>query len=270
MASGSIGNAFWARIYESVTVVGTTDAAGFPASNVLDWSHPSIRWQSDTLTGDKTLVFDFGASPPSYAGFYLGRVNFTSAVLQANAADVWTSPTYSVAITPTQDAFVNRKQGLHFFNADRSTIALRYARLRIPSGTGVDDSSTEYKVGVMVPIVSSIEVDNRAAIRLQVTKAVLRNELPGGGRDIVGIGVRRMRLELPWEWLWDPTVNPAVNEESMMLNLASDPDTPVVVCRNINKPEQAYLSRAEVESVVQLESNSGIGATMPLVFIEVI
>lgn len=268
MASGVIGNYYQTRIQvQNVTVVGTTDASGFPASNVLDWGHPLVRWQSNNLTGDKALVFDLGATPPNYVGFYIGRVNFTSAFLQANATDSWGAPTHNVAISFTTDSYVSRLQGTFFYLADRSTISLRFARLRIPSGTGVNDGATGYKVGVMIPMVTAIEIDNRAPIRRLVTKGKLFNVLGGGAEDIATIAQRRMQMELPWAWLWDPSTNPATNEEANMLTLAADPETPLVIVPNLNRTYESYLCRQTGD--IRIDTEAGIGATMPLLFREV-
>lgn len=268
MGSGVVGNYYQTRIQiAGVTVVGTTDASGFPASNVLDWQHPLVRWQSNNLTGDKVLVFDLSAAPPNYVGFYIGRVNFTSAFLQANATDSWGAPTHNVAISFTNDSYVSRLQGTFFYLADRSTINLRFARLRIVGGTGVNDGATGYKVGLMVPMVTAVEVDNRAPVRRVVTKGKLFNALGGGGEDLVAISQRRMQLELPWTWLWDPSLSPVTNEEANMLTLAADPETPVVVVPNLNRLYESYLCRQAGE--IQIETEVGIGATMPLLLREI-
>ena len=268
MASGAVGDLYQSLIQMTgVSVVGTTDAAGFPASNVLDWQHPSLRWQSDNLTGDKTLVFDLSATPPNYVGFYIRGVNFTSAFLQAHATDSWGAPTHNVAISFSTDSYVKRMQAAFFYLVARTTINLRFARLRIPAGTGVNDGATGYKVGIMVPMVSTVEVENRAPLRRVVTKGVIGNRLVGGAEDVAAVGFRQMTLEFPWTWMWDTTTSPAFNEEANMLALATDREIPVVVVPNLNRQYEAYLGRNVGD--VQIESDAGIGASMALIIREI-
>lgn len=269
-ADGVMGNYYQALIQTTgVTLAPSTESSPALATNVLDWAHPAKYWMTTTTASDGTLVFDMGASPPSCIGLYLGRFNVASGVrLQANATNTWGSPSIDNALTFTTDSFVNRIQGLFFFNTDRSAITHRYYRLKIPSGTAVTDGASGFKVSLALPLVSPVEVTNRPQFRLTVRRAMARAVLPGGEEQRAALSVRQAILEMPWEWMWDPTLNAVTNEESTMLSLAQDEDDPVVVCRNLNKPHQAYLCRREGE--IALDSSEGIGANFPLRMVEIL
>lgn len=269
-ADGVMGNYYQALLQTAgVTLTESTESSPAVAENVLDWAHPAKYWMTTGTGSDGTLVFDMGASPPSYVGLYIARLNVTGGVrLQANATNTWGSPSIDNALTLTTDSFVNRTQGIFFFNTDRSAITHRYCRLKIAAGTGVTDSASGYKVGLALPLVSPVEVTNRPQFRLFVRRAMARASFPGGERQIAALSVRQAVLEMPWDWMWDPTSNAVTNEESTMLSLAQDEDDPVVVCRNLNKPYQAYLCLREGE--ISLDSSEGIGANFPLRMVEIL
>lgn len=275
MASGQVGNYFQGLLVSanSITLTASTESSPYVATNALDWNNPSTYWATTTTGADGTLVFDMGASPPSCVGLYIARMNIDAGVsgvrLQANATNVWTSPTIDNALTLTQDSWVNRIQGIYFFNpTTRAAIAHRYYRLKINSGTAVNDGSSSFKVPLALPIISPVEIDNRAAITYRIRRSTLRNILSGGQEQRAAFSVRQMTIELPWQWLYDPSISAPVNEEATMLSLSQDEDVPVVVCRNLNKSHQAYLCRRDGD--ITIESPEGVGASMPLLWTEII
>jgi len=265
--SGSIGDFFQSLLHTSnATPSALTTQSGYSPVHVLNWQEPRLRWQSNVKTPDQWLKLDLSSSPPNYVGVYLDGLNLASATLQANATDTWGAPTFNLVVTFTLDDIVTRRHGVFFFNpTTHASIALRYVRLLITASTATDDGAN-YKVSSFFPLVSSVEVLNRPQITLARRKPVVENQFPAGRHEILSQGDRAVFMELPWSWLWDPTVNPTVNEEATMLALATDKDVPVCVCRNLNKTYQSYLCRQLGDFSLQSE---GVGARLPLIYEEI-
>jgi hypothetical protein len=266
-SSGGIGLFYHARLQTTgVTVTGSEEASGFIADEVLDWENPQDTWRTNNTTGNKTLVFDLGSALTTY-GFYIEGVNVPAGSIQANATDSWGAPTINQSATFTLDSFALRRHGLFFFNADRSSIALRYLRLVLTGSQSPDGGVSYYQVGTCLPLVSPTELTNRRPLGLAGIEPVLENEWPGRYEN-AAIGVRQVQVDLPWEFFFNPIPHAADNEESKMLALATNPATPVVVCPDLNRPQQTYLCRRRGE--IRWDIQQGIGASFPLAFSEVV
>ena len=264
--SGSIGDFFQSFIQTvGVTPSALSTQSGFSAANVLDWQNPLYRYQSNATSPDQTLLLDLGASPPSYVGIYLEGLNFAACTWQANATDVWTSPSFAQSITVSVDPVTSLRRGIFFFNAAHTTQSYRYTRLLIAAGTARDDGAN-FKVAKFFPLVSAREVINRGEIIQTRQRPVLTNEFPAGRKEILRQGEQFVTLELPWQWMWNVALDAATDEKSTMLALATDPDTPVVICRDLNRPTEAYIMRNEANFGL---SSEGVGARMPLVYRQV-
>lgn len=266
-AVGAIGNFYQARIQTgNVTPTGSSTLGSYIAANVQDWQNAQYRWQSNTVTTDQWIKLDLGASPPSYYGVYLGRLNVGVGTVQANATDTWGAPTFSEVNSFTRDDHISRRNKIVFFNAFHTEVTYRFVRFLINSATVTDDGAT-FKVGKFFPLVTSVEIEPRQEVSIQRMKAVLEQEFSSGRHEILSQGEQKMILDFPWEYMWNPTRSPDGNEESSMLSLATDKDVPVIVCPNTLRTYQAYLCRQMGELAIR--SSQGIGAQMPLSFIEI-
>lgn len=135
----------------SVTASGS--AEGFPASNLLNYD-PDLIWKADAFSSDVTLVLDLlAATPIDY--IWLNNANFLSATLQANASNVWTSPSVSKNVTLAEDDAGVVKG---FF--DLSSTDYRYVRIVIPVQTLTDGGSVPSLGNIILGSVEDIRVSS--------------------------------------------------------------------------------------------------------------
>lgn len=88
-----------------VTITASASATGYPASHLAS---PAVwkKWRSTTTTGDQWIKFDLGANKTlTLLAAIRVRLHTGGTLLaQANATDVWTSPTVSQLLTvPSPD-----------------------------------------------------------------------------------------------------------------------------------------------------------------------
>ena len=88
-----------------------------------------------------------------------------------------------------------------------------------------------------------------------------------GHADVTNVGERILTMQLPWDWLWDQQLGADINEEDTMMALSPNNDVPLVVCRDVERPDRAYLVRRVGD--IQINSSGGVGASMPLAYTEV-
>lgn len=117
------------NLVDSATITASSEVASLPAANVAQaWR--SKPWRS---TGDSSewIKFDFGSAQAVRAFALVGH-NFTSGAtvkIQANATDVWTSPSIDVTLTYHADNLV------YLWSSDQS---YRYWRISIEDGSNPD------------------------------------------------------------------------------------------------------------------------------------
>lgn len=88
-----------------VAVTSSADAAGYPVSNLTNPSRWK-KWRSATGTGDQWVKFDLGSNKTLTVLAAISAKLHAGGTLkaQANASDVWTSPTVSDTLTvPSPD-----------------------------------------------------------------------------------------------------------------------------------------------------------------------
>ena len=265
MNSGAVGNFFAAKVAYAVTPSVSSQAANYPSTNVTSWAKPQRYWKANVNTPDQWVVLDAGAAIASVGGYILGA-NFTTATLQANAADSWGAPAVSVPIALSLDQVTNRRQGAFFFNANRTTVSYRYYRLLIPQGQVTDDGGM-YRVWCFFPLVSAVEFEARGSWTLGRRKVVWRNPLPQGEEEVFSAGRRKIFLRGTPQFFLNPYQGAAENEEAIMLGLSADEDEPLVICRNLYRPEQSYLCRRRGD--VEWQSEENVGAGFPLEYEEI-
>lgn len=115
------------NLVAAATVVGSTAAAAFPASNVKSPERPFQPWRSTAL-GDQSLVVDFGIAT-ALAVVAPIHANVATVTIQGNATDVWTSPSYSQAQTIGRNPWNTRFQAAQL----PVGFTFRYLRVLIPS-----------------------------------------------------------------------------------------------------------------------------------------
>lgn len=100
----------------------------FPAANLKEYDPAVIFKAADFLTA-VTLVIDLLSAQP-VKKIWLNNANFTSATIQANSSNVWTTPAVSQAVTLAADD-VGIIKGYFALSAE----SYRYVRVVIPIQT---------------------------------------------------------------------------------------------------------------------------------------
>ena len=116
-------------------VSASSSASGYPAANVQTPQRPFLPWRS-TATTEQWVKVDFG-DPTSLEVVAPIHANVTTLTVQGHATDVWTSPSYSVALTIGRNPWNRRYQAAQLpvgFN-------YRYLRLLIGAQTPVDGAA---------------------------------------------------------------------------------------------------------------------------------
>jgi hypothetical protein len=127
------------------TITASSEASGFPGSNLLDVHKPGAEWRS-TATTEQNIVFDTGTVGCVVTAVFLGDVNFTSVTIQGNATDSWGSPSFSQAFTVSKDNVVQRYKAF----AALTGFAYRYLRLLVPAQSPTD-SEAFFRIGTAIP-----------------------------------------------------------------------------------------------------------------------
>lgn len=150
------------------TTTGSTEVAGYPASNIKEAQRPFKPWRT-TATTQQTVVIDLGSSQ-NWNAVFLNRTNWTTGSIQAHTSDSWGAPAYSQAITVAQHPDTGRYVHLHLPAATRTE---RYLRIVIDSQT---------------PVVEGVDTAPAAYFRLGGVFVGLATAAPTG-----------FRIPLPWE-----------------------------------------------------------------------
>lgn len=115
--------------------------ANYPATNL---KHPQRRYlpAKTTSTAQSRWVVDFGVAQA--LGFVeLVRANFVTATIQGNATNVWTSPSYSTAITIAQNPFNYQYQ----YGLVPVGFTYRYLSVLVPTQTPIEAPLSVFRLG---------------------------------------------------------------------------------------------------------------------------
>lgn len=258
---------FFGKVTTSASLTTSSEQSPFFATAVLNWEAPLFPWRSVNKTSEQWIRYDLGASPPAVFGLYVRGANFASATIQANSTDTWTSPPVSVAISLATTPFLGRRQGMFFFNTARTSITYRYLRIHIAANLATDGNASYYQIGVALPVIQSLELDPRPHIERTYIDPIIEHAWIGR-REVSGFGLARRQvvLSLPWEFFVNYLAT-SPNEENDVLFLSTLPDEPILVCPNLDRLAETYLTRRVGE--LKLSMNGGAGASVPLAFEEV-
>ncbi|MCH8029052.1 MAG: hypothetical protein IH874_03875 [Candidatus Dadabacteria bacterium] len=181
-ANARVATAFW-----TYTAVGSTEAAGRPATNISELGRPSKSWRS-TTTGEQSVVLDFSTAR-SVPSVFLDNCNFATVKIQGNAADVWTSPSFdSGNLTLNNDPKLGRRKRL----IDLTAFNLRFMRILISSQT-VDDNASFYEIGdvASVQTIATLTENIEYPLRWVGRVPKIRNDFISGGFETVEISSAR-------------------------------------------------------------------------------
>lgn len=126
------------------TITASTSNAQYPVSNIAQID-PGRVWQPTTFTAPAPawIVVDYG-SAKSLTDLFLNNCNFTSATIQGNDTDSWTTPAFSQAVTLAKDDCQVRKG---YFTL--TAFNYRYLRILITFQT-LDNSATYPFIGNLI------------------------------------------------------------------------------------------------------------------------
>lgn len=141
------------NLLDGVGITGSTEASGFPASNIATPYRPMMPWHTTAL-GAQSAVIDF-LSAKTLTGIWLIRTNFAQVTIQGHATDTWTSPSFTQTMTVARNPWNFRYQlaiPLHGFT-------FRFLRILIPSQTPTDGTSAYVLGGVHAGVLESFPQD---------------------------------------------------------------------------------------------------------------
>lgn len=181
-------------ITDVVPTSSTSVDADYPLANLHDGLPTEVtRWETNAAT---RLVWDF-TTPRTIEGLVIVMHSFLAAAgtltLQANATDVWTSPSYSQALTvpawpDTLPANIAIDTRTHTIN----TLGYRYMSLLIPAQT------LEHGLGeiLIVDAWTALERPPVWPVKRGDVRRISRNMTAYGVEHVVERGVRQRRLQL--------------------------------------------------------------------------
>jgi len=150
------------NLVKSATITPSEVNAQFPVSNLIDDRRTKIY---RSLTGSCSIVFDFGSAQPinsiAIVNSKIAGFGFTSATIELNATDSWTSPAVSQALTiDSENGWVN-----YNWLTDQT---YQYARLVLDNGSNAVELSklfigkSTYLEGVCFSYPINFRSNNRA------------------------------------------------------------------------------------------------------------
>lgn len=167
----------------SADVTPSSEDAAYLGDNARSPQRPFMPWRTAAL-GDQSIVFDWGAARKIDL-VLLVNANFTSARIQGNASNVWTSPSFNQLITIARNPQMWRYQhgvivtGLNY----------RFTRVFIPSQTPVDGAAYYSLGGVWAGTISTLPRPFRWEASYQTLQP--RDDLQpphGGARQRISLG----------------------------------------------------------------------------------
>lgn len=137
------------NLLATATITASSAQAGYPVSFLAADGTPDIPWKT-TATGDQWALINHGSAKSLVVAAAL-YANFTSIRLQANATDVWTSPTYNELLTIGEnpgngDAFGNPRYCR--WRIPDAALVYQYNRWFIPS-QATTDGAAYYRLGAI-------------------------------------------------------------------------------------------------------------------------
>jgi hypothetical protein len=199
---------FGYNFVEPDTITASEEAVGFSADNLIIYNHGIWHWRSDDITGEKGIVLDYG-SAQALTDFLITGANFASATIQGNATDSWGSPSFTQAITLTQQT-QNRRYN-HW--ASLSGFNYQFLRIKIDVGATVD-SATYYRISKAVSIDTTFTLTRQPSwgYRESANIAYGENKFDSGAKERVKLGEKKWMITFSF----DPT---DVNNESDLWTL---------------------------------------------------
>jgi hypothetical protein len=175
-------------------IVASSAAAGFPVANLQQYD-PGLVWKAAAFAGDINIVIDLGAAV-AIPQIWLNNANFSSATLQANAADSWGSPSVSQTVTLAKDDI-----GIYKGYFDLSATNYRYVRVVIPVQALV--SGTVPQLGnIIIGTASDLKVSSWSAqtarnfSKFQPDGGGNRKNAKGRARHVFSVGVSGTKAEV--------------------------------------------------------------------------
>jgi len=131
------------------TVTATSASSSWPVSNVTSLTRPHRVYKSSSAAGTaEAIVLDMGATQALQA-LMIDRCNVATVVIQGNATNVWTSPSYAATVAVNQDTLDGRRKLFHnLIGSTFESVGYRYARIR-PNGTVTQYGGTVWEVGAV-------------------------------------------------------------------------------------------------------------------------
>lgn len=172
----------------------SSEDLSYPASNLKIYAKQN-RWWKTTVATDSEVVLDFGA-PLNVKGVGVINPNYASCKIQFNSTSSFTSPAVdSGTLTVRKD---EERKRYYLFHAPVANY--RYMRLFIPAQTPVDGDSV-FSTGALVVLTGTPELllGPGQNVSVTVTRASIKNDLLGGGREVTNTGERRAILRLSFD-----------------------------------------------------------------------
>jgi hypothetical protein len=186
-------NVSFGHSFCSYTPSASTSDTDYPVTRLYDYEHARRYWKS-TVATDSWVKADLGSSK-LIKGILINYVNFGSCSIQANATDVWTSPTYNQSVTVAAHNLTGRYQ--HFVLPN---VTLRYVRIFIPTQTPNDGTSV-FRMGTLVILTSNLEVAKNPDLGLNESadEVMVTNEFESGNYEDVNLGARIWQIQMEWK-----------------------------------------------------------------------
>lgn len=177
----------------------TSEDANYPASELSGYGNVRRHWRS-TDTVEQIIVLDL------FSGFkipciFLDHCNFASCTIEVNAANDWSGPEDSQAVTVNEDDFVERYKIWH----EPESVSDRYVRIIIPNQTPTDGENYFRISRIIIPgIVFTPDHNIAWGYPAGANIPKRRNEFMSGGHETAWLG-----SDLVWQgeitWGYYPT-----------------------------------------------------------------
>lgn len=166
-----------------VTITASAAASGFPATNLKDII--PVKCYKTTGIDESFILYDFGQAR-TFNSLFINRFNFSAFTIQGNATNVWTNPSYNVAITGVAKDEIYEEYYMHYFK-ELVNFNYRYLRILIPGQTPLFEQ-TYFKVGNLL-LGNSIEIWNpKPGYEVEIVPKINGKEYDSGYYEEVKIG----------------------------------------------------------------------------------
>lgn len=261
-------------------ITASTQQSSYPASNANVFTKPFRPWRPlHPLPPDTAhITYDLGA-PQAIGALHIGHLE-PNAMLSIGMK-LSSTPDFAFGtVVFSKDIYIQscwnplgaRYGYTHVFTTAIPTA--RYARAILGSWT-IDATKPEAGIGNFVVVAAdpTCLIPNRPPWEPGWRPgATIENRFLGGGAERLRLSERAMTLALPWAWAFDPLNFQPANETDLVMSrhVQANTDEPVlVVLDSENLPSYTMIAYRALGDVT-LQSQSGIGATMPLAFEEIL